>query len=292
IVKNTAYLRQVANETSEHARKLSRCTTCVGLPATERCCQYINKAHITNGLNDEDAKKRLEHLIEELTGAGVTMVPESDQVRPKPPRTDEDRKRRQLPGSGHLYHPDSIGETDPFKLYGLEPEESIMARCGHQLLLVLDNKEEGVLPEERVVDWNKLRKDEIIDFMWWSPFHADKLALLQDAVVESTGVQSVSRGRQFESFTGGKMTAIGSRSPSGGRAADTYTSYAGLEATTEEGLNILFKQAATSVMMQETALQVHPELARELKRIGSECDRMGMTGANIFNCAGYMAPIH
>ncbi|KAJ3841852.1 hypothetical protein F5878DRAFT_702347 [Lentinula raphanica] len=290
IIKNTASLRQIANETSAHARKLSRCKTCLGLAGEERCCQYINKPHITRGLEDEEAKKRLDCLIDELTGAGVTMVPERDRVKPKLP--DEGRKQRLPAGTGRLYHPDSIGETAPFKLYGLEPEESIVARCGHQLLLVLDEEVEAVTSEARIVDWDRLRKDEIVDFMWWGPFDADKLALLQDAVVESTGVQSVSRGGQFQSFAGGKMTPIGSRSPSGGRAGDTYTSYAGLDATTEEGLNILFKQAATSVMMQEAALQVHPNLARELKRIGRECDRMGMTGANIFNCTGYMAPIH
>ncbi|KAJ3819327.1 hypothetical protein F5880DRAFT_1510243 [Lentinula raphanica] len=261
-----------------------------------------NRPHITRGLTDEDGEALLENLREEITGAGVTMVPESDRVKPNPVKDKTEgsggrhgHKRHQPVGTGRLYHPDSIGETDPFKLDELQAEHSIIARCGHQLLLVLDKLEEPATLDETVVDWDKFRKEEIIDFMWWMPFAPDKLALLQDAVVESTGVHSVTRGGQFQSFMGGKMTPVGARSPSGGRAADTYTSYAGLDATTEEGLNILFKQAAvkqTSVMMQEAAFQVHPQLARELKRITTECDRLGMTGANIFNCSGYMAPIH
>ncbi|KAJ3832384.1 hypothetical protein F5878DRAFT_666623 [Lentinula raphanica] len=284
LIKHTAALRQVAKETSSHARKLSRCTECRDQPASERCCRYIYKPHITTGLSDDEAVTRMEVLRDEMTGAGVTMVPEHERVQPK---ISTDCKRRQPAGTGRLYHPDSIASTSPFKLEELQPDESILERCGHQLLLVLNEAGEGKKPEDTVVDWKTLRREEIKDFMWWRPFDQVKLALLQDAVVDSTGVQPVTRGGQFQSFLGGKMTPIGSRSPSGGRAGDSYTSYSGLEAMTEAGLDVLFKQAAISVMMQ-----VHPKLASEIKRISGECDRVGMTGANIYDCVGYMAPIH
>ncbi|KAJ3825786.1 hypothetical protein F5880DRAFT_1610795 [Lentinula raphanica] len=289
LIKHTAALRQVANEASTHARKLSRCTDCSALPASDRCCRYIYKPHITTGLSDEEGETRMEALREEMTGAGITMVPENERVQPK---MTTGRKRRQPAGTGRFYHPDSIGVTSPFKLEGVEADEAVLARCGHQLLLVLDESEEGKKPEEAVVDWKSFRRDDVIDFMWWRPFDQDKLALLQDAVVDSTGVHPVTRGGQFQSFMGGKMTPIGSRNPSGGRAGDSYTSYSGLEAMTDGGLDILFKQAAISVMMQEAAMQVHPKLASEMRRISGECDRVGMTGANIYDCVGYMAPIH
>ncbi|KAJ3831501.1 hypothetical protein F5878DRAFT_73322 [Lentinula raphanica] len=292
IIKNTASLRQIVNETSNHAKELTRCINCRGMPASQRCCTYTNRPHITKGLTDEDAEKRLDVLREEMTGAGVTMVPEGEQVKPRVAKSGKQRKRRQSEGTGRIYHPDSIGKTAPFGLDGLEPDKTILERCGHQLLLILNEIEEAGSAEDMVVDWKSLRKEDIEDFVWWRPFDSDKLALLQDAVVDSTGVQPVTRGGQFQSFMGGKMTPIGSRTPSGGRAGDSYTSYAGLEAMTEAGLDILFKQAATSAMMLEAAKVVHPELASQMKKITRECDRVGMTGANIYNCVGYMAPIH
>ncbi|KAJ3751635.1 hypothetical protein EV360DRAFT_76056, partial [Lentinula raphanica] len=284
IIKNTASLQQIVNETSVHARELTQCTKCSNMPASQRCCTYSHQPHITKGLTDEDAERRLEILREEMTGVGVTMVPEDEQSKR--------RKRRQPEGTGRIYHPESIGKTTPFKLDGLELNKEVLERCGHQLLLVLNENKDAGSAEDKVVEWKSLKKEEIVDFVWWRPFDSDKLALLQDPVVDSTGVQPVTRGGQFQSFMGEKMTPIGSCTPLGGRAADSYTSYSGLEAMTEEGLDILFKQAATSAMMLEAAKLVHPNLASEIKKITCECNRVGMTGVNIYNCIGYMAPIH
>ncbi|KAJ3969036.1 hypothetical protein EV361DRAFT_951807 [Lentinula raphanica] len=290
ILKYTWWFRQVVKQSSEYAKKLTRCDKCEGRPGEERCCQYIRKPHIGNGLDEVEKEARLEILRQEVIGAGVTMVPATEQMERNPRTQSDDRTCKRYPGEGQMYHPHSIGKTHKYRLEGMERDPDIMARCGHQLLLVLDEKpSEG---SEVAADCRNLRRTEIKDFAWWGALEQDKLALLQDAVVESTGVEPVTRGRQFESYIGGEMTALGSRSPSGGRAGDGYTSYSGLEARTERGLAILFKQAATSAMMVETAIHAHPDLAARLKEKAEQCDRMGMTGANIFNCTSYMAPIH
>ncbi|KAJ3768050.1 hypothetical protein FB446DRAFT_818125 [Lentinula raphanica] len=286
----------VVKQSSEYAKKLTRCDKCEGRPGEERCCQYIKKPHIGNGLDEDEKEARLELLRQEVIGAGVTMVPPAEQLKRNPRTRSDERTRKRYPGEGQMYHPHSIGKTHKYRLEGMERDPDIMARCGHQLLLVLDEKPSG--GSEVAADCRNLRRTEIKDFAWWGALAEDKLALLQDAVVESTGVEPVTRGRQFESYIGGEMTALGSRNPSGGRAGDGYTSYSGLEARTERGLAILFKQAAnltgrkTSAMMVETAIHVHPDLARQLKEKAEQCDRMGLTGANIFNCTSYMAPIH
>ncbi|KAJ3748230.1 hypothetical protein EV360DRAFT_76276 [Lentinula raphanica] len=272
IIKKTWWLRQLQKQTMKHAKDLTRCRECEKRPLTERCCRYIYKRHITSGMPPSIGEKRLEVLREEIRGAGVTKVPKPEQVHCK-----EDSKY-----ANELYHPDSVGITDPVKLEGLEPAQEIIQRCGHQLMIVLDEEDTGD-EEKGYVNWETNPEKDIVDFMWWNPFDDEKLAILQDTIVESG---------QFRSFGGGKMIPVGARSPAGGREGDAYTSYAGLEASTQQGLEILFSQAATSVIMQAAAKVVHPNLARDLKDSSIECDRIGMMGANIFNCTGYMAPIH
>ncbi|KAJ3723901.1 hypothetical protein C8R42DRAFT_719787 [Lentinula raphanica] len=286
IVKKTGWLRGLAKRSEERAKALTHCTTCVGLPTSHRCCQYSYMPHITNGLSDEAKLQRLAVLREELTGSGVTMVPPDLQIKPNVSK-DEEHKRHQY--SSATYHPHSIGKTDPFALKGLEPDSDIVEHCGHQLLLVLDQKR-PLKPSE--VEWKTVRDKNVIDVVWWGALDQEMLAILQDNIVASTGVQAVKRGDQFRTFGAGKMVPLGSQMPSGGRAGDAYTSYSGMDGSTANGLEILFNQAATSVILHSMAKLVHKTLAKDMRDLTVECDRLGMTGANIFNCTGYMAPIH
>ncbi|KAJ3843301.1 hypothetical protein F5878DRAFT_638167, partial [Lentinula raphanica] len=266
VIKKTILLRDLVRESSKRATLLTQCQTCINLPPTQQCCQYIFLPHITNGLLPADRIARLQTVKEEVTGCGITMVSGEEQLRPR--RPNKDQKKRRITYASDMHHPDSIGKTLPFKLQCIQRIEDIIARCGHQLLLVVDEFEDTSDPNSKIIDW----ASKVADFIWWNVFDEEKLAKLQEAVVESTGVSAVKRGAQFDNYSGGKMVPIGSRIGSGGRPGDTYTSYAGLEATTEKGLDILFNQAAWLVMSIQLLL--------------------GMTGVNVFNCTGYMAPIH
>ncbi|KAJ3964487.1 hypothetical protein EV361DRAFT_873970 [Lentinula raphanica] len=124
--------------------------------------------------------------------------------------------------------------------------DNIVSHCGHQLMLVLDQHRDPSVIDQSLVDWKTVHEKKVIDFAWWNPLDDDMLSILQDNVVESTSVQAVKRGGQFQTFSSGKMVPVGSRIPSGGRPADAYTSYSGLEASTQDGLEILFNQAATT----------------------------------------------
>ncbi|KAJ3771967.1 hypothetical protein FB446DRAFT_789143 [Lentinula raphanica] len=290
IIKKTAWLRKLRNICDKRAHKLTRCKRCSLLPPHLRCRQYVFMPHITNGQSPEDARSTLSTLASELKGAGVSMVPLHDCIRPNSTPDHDHPNHRQYAGT--LFHPDSIGISNPISLRGLESDPDIVARCGHQLLLVLDQHCDPSIMNQSVVDWKTAREKKVIDFIWYGSLDDDMLSILQDNVVESTGVQAVKRGGQFQTFSSGKMVPVGSRLPSGGRPGDSYTSYSGLEASTQNGLDILFNQAATSVIMTSTAKLAHPELANDLSLLSADCDRIGMSGANIFNCTGYLAPIH
>ncbi|KAJ3826637.1 hypothetical protein F5880DRAFT_1504509 [Lentinula raphanica] len=291
ILKKTAWLRQLSNESDARAKSLIHCTKCLSLPASHRCCRYICMPHITSHVTDDTAAAAImATLREELRGAGVTLVPPNAQIKHSASSGVDDPHC--LQHSSLMYHPDAVGKTHPIKLHGLEPDPVVLARCGHQLLLVLDQIHPSASSESSGIDWASVRDMNVVDFAWWRPLTSNLLSIVQDNVVESTGVQPVKRGAQFQSFAGGKMVPLGSRLPSGGRPGDAYTSYSGLDASSVSGLDILFNQAATSVILHSFAKHVHPDLARDLRKVSTDCDRIGSIGANIFNCTGYMAPLH
>ncbi|KAJ3709773.1 hypothetical protein C8R42DRAFT_729838 [Lentinula raphanica] len=280
IIKQTVKLRQLKQTASKYANQLKNCTHCRDLPAFLRCTQYLYFPHIMTGLLPEEKEAKLTALREELIGCGITMVGSNNQIQPT--KTKEVKTKRRRIYNTDMYHPYSVGKTHPIKLQCVKQNEDIVQRCGHQLCLIVD-EEDPKTPTSKI---------NVKDFIWWKPFDNDILAALQDAVVQSTGVGALKRGAQFDSYSGGKMVPLGSRTASGGRAGDTYTSYAGLDATTEKGLDILFNQAAIADIMRAAAVHAHSSLVDKLEDCCNECDRMGMTGANIYNCTGYMAPIH
>lgn len=44
--------------------------------------------------------------------------------------------------------------------------------------------------------------------------------------------------------------------------------------------------------MLEICRSVDPALYKEMMHQSDECDRLGISGANLFRCSGYVAPIH
>ncbi|KAJ3825957.1 hypothetical protein F5880DRAFT_1610639 [Lentinula raphanica] len=256
IIKKTCWLRKLSKCVSVHAKELTRCKICKSLPSSQHCCQYIYMPHIASGLSPHACASVLDTLRQELRGAGITLVPASDRMEPKPLKDTDNLSG--LPNLGTIYHPDSVGVSNPFKLEGLRPDSTIVSRCGHHLLLVLDEEEDFSSLDRFLVQWSTVPSKNVIDFMWWGPFDDDILHLIQDSIVATTGVSAVKRGGQFHSYSGGKMIPLGSRLPSGGRAGDSYTSYSGLEASSQIGLEILFNQAATSVAMQAASIRKIP----------------------------------
>ncbi|KAJ3745205.1 hypothetical protein EV360DRAFT_90124 [Lentinula raphanica] len=285
IIKHTVKLRLLKRMASKYAKQLKNCLGCRDLPPSLRCTQYLYFPHIMTGLQDDEKEAKLTTLRDELIGCGITMVPSDEQIQPRQTKTRKTKSRRTY--NTDMYHPDAVGKTNPLTLQCVQVNEDIVRRCGHQLCLIVD-EEDPKTPTSQIVNWGM----NVVDFVWFNPFNNETLAVLQDAVVESTGVSALKRGAQFESYSGGTMIPLGSRTASGGRPGDTYTSYAGLDATSEKGLDILFNQAAIADIMRAAAVHAHSKIVDKLEDWCNECDHMGMTGANIYNCTGYMAPIH
>ncbi|KAF5367268.1 hypothetical protein D9757_011689 [Collybiopsis confluens] len=200
-------------------------------------------------------------FLQDWSGVGVTKVPKAEQMKP--------RKSRQASQCPKLVHPDHFG------LKCIAPNEKIINECGRHIILLYDGK-------------------ELVDFVYYNAFSIDngtysKMKLYSQS---SLGVQPVKRGKKFANWTIGQMIPFGARQPSGGRLADHYTVYAGIEAETLEGLTILFEQAEISTIMLLTARSVHPKLAEKIKDASSVCERLGLCGLNVFNCNGYTAPLH
>lgn len=42
----------------------------------------------------------------------------------------------------------------------------------------------------------------------------------------------------------------------------------------------------------EIARSIHPALYQHLRNVSNECDRLGIDGANLYRCDGYIAPLH
>lgn len=82
-----------------------------------------------------------------------------------------------------------------------------------------------------------------VDFVYFQAYNSTELATLIENSERETGVSALSRGGGFDFWTGGTMTPLGSRIPTGGRAGDCYTAYQGIDASTPEAIRALFGHA-------------------------------------------------
>ena len=88
-----------------------------------------------------------------------------------------------------------------------------------------------------------------IDFVWFEAFSRGENGVFERLVRYShtvSGVQPVNRGGRFAFWSSEQMWPFGVRQASGGRKADHYGWYAGIDADNDEGISILFEQAEVS----------------------------------------------
>jgi hypothetical protein len=82
------------------------------------------------------------------------------------------------------------------------------------------------------------------DFWTFGAFPDHHLARLIEHHEALQNVKSLrARGKQFNTFSQGKMYPKGTRAPSGGAPGDAYTMYAGMEALDLNSINALFNDA-------------------------------------------------
>ncbi|KAJ3772688.1 hypothetical protein FB446DRAFT_788477 [Lentinula raphanica] len=193
-------------------------------------------------------------------GVGISKVPPKDRMQPNP-------GRKTSLNECHIVHPDELG------LQGYSADEEVIRCCGKQLLLFFDGQ-------------------KLCHFAWYNAFTESVHQQLVQYSERSTGVQPVNRGGKFAYWSSGQMVPFGARQPSGGRRADYYSFYAGIEAESYEGIMTLFEQAEISATMLRTAQAAHPALVAEIREKSKECERVGISGQSMFSCNGYTAPQH
>ncbi|KAF9070673.1 hypothetical protein BDP27DRAFT_1419696 [Rhodocollybia butyracea] len=148
-----------------------------------------------------------------------------------------------------------IVHPDKIGAHGLKriaADEEVLQRCGKQIFKLF-------------------RNDKLCDFVWSSASSSRKTVRILDHWSNDS---------------------VWCSQPSGGRRADHYTSYAGITAETYEGIIILFEQAKLSAMLMRTARAIHPALINKINEQSKACERVGLSGLNLFNCKGYTAPQH
>ncbi|KAJ3898662.1 hypothetical protein F5879DRAFT_994561 [Lentinula edodes] len=282
ILKCTHSLRKSFEMALNHAKRLRGCTKCLDLPPSECCIQYRYFPRFGHGLSEMERSRWADILAEEMKHTSVTLVPPEKQMIPKPMRDGSPTKP--------LYHPSSYGTEYCYTLLELDCSDAILNRCSHQLYLILEDEENLDDPNRFQVQWGV--EKTIVNFAWYGVFPPELITFLQRIAVQTTGVKPLRRGGQFQAYHTGTMTPIGSRLASGGRELDTYAPYAGLDSESIQGIHILFDQATVSQLILGTARIAHPKLVKRITDLAKNCDRLGLTGANIYNCTGYVAPSH
>ncbi|KAJ3816348.1 hypothetical protein F5880DRAFT_1619439 [Lentinula raphanica] len=202
-------------------------------------------------------------FISQWTGVGISKVPEKERMLPHMSQKSSLKDCK-------VVHPDEVG------LEGMSADEDVIACCGKQILLFYND-------------------DQLCDFVWYNAFSEGldgDFAQLVKYSKSCTGVQPIHRGGKFAYWSSGQMIPFGARQPSGGRRADYYTFYAGIEANTHKGIKILFEQAQISAIMIRTAKAIHPALVTEIQENSKDCEKVGVFGQSLFHCTGYTAPQH
>ncbi|KAJ3902460.1 hypothetical protein F5879DRAFT_991003 [Lentinula edodes] len=271
IVKCTFDFREALKSAGQQASKLRGCTKCQELPFDQHCVQYRYFPRFGPGLSEAERTRRADILAEEMKHTSVTLVPPHEQMIPKPIKAGIPIKP--------IYSPNSYGEQYKYSLTPLTADEDILHRCGHQLYLILDEEEDQMDPNRFHVQWGDGKVP--FNFAWYGAFSQSALKFLQKVAVSTTGVKPLKRGGQFQGYHTGNMTPIGSRLASGGRELDSYGPYSGLDTSLQ-----------VSQLMLETTRKAHPALVKKIIELSKECDRLGLTGANVYNCTGYVAPGH
>ncbi|KDR65700.1 hypothetical protein GALMADRAFT_81605, partial [Galerina marginata CBS 339.88] len=222
----------------------------------------------------EDQKCRKDIYIKKnpldpsLIGQGVSFASPENQIEAIP---GNDLKEGQKPV---ILHP-----SDPrLQLEEVTYDEDIIQRCGIQIFKF----------------YNQDEPTELMDFWVYNiyPPKAYERLLSHHQGLQELNLKKIKRGAQFQYFSQGSMVTRGFRAAMGGGLGDAYTMYSGMDALDCEGIEILFNDAETSMILSEGARMISFEHFAKLDQATTEGDRLGTSGATSYSCNNYTAPLH
>ncbi|KAF6759482.1 hypothetical protein DFP72DRAFT_844208 [Ephemerocybe angulata] len=100
------------------------------------------------------------------------------------------------------------------------------------------------------------------------------------------------RGKQFATFSQGKMCAFGERTPRGGAPGDCHHLYDYMGAHSEEALECLFDNAEDSLILSEVARMTSPAVYRQIRAVTGEGEKIGLDSSTLYYCNNYTAAMH
>ncbi|KAJ6466591.1 hypothetical protein C8R47DRAFT_1078966 [Mycena vitilis] len=235
---------------------LDYCQFCVGLTTDECCVQRI--------------PVRDKVLDKSVIGCAISKAPPEECRAPIPPKVkfNSDGSPKKPP---EVLHPD-----DPrLQIRFFKEDEARLKRCGRHLLLFVDAD-----------------TDAVRDFYLYGAFADDVMARMLQHHEDLTGIKPLTRGGQFDWFTSGEMIGVGPRVATGGGPADALRLYEGMEARSAAGLNALFNHAEDTLIVQETARAVFPQLIQQRNQVMKNCDKLGQVGTTLYDCDNFATRIH
>ncbi|KAJ7447751.1 hypothetical protein B0H11DRAFT_1929494 [Mycena galericulata] len=172
--------------------------------------------------------------------------------RMKPMPPPKSRANKPVP---KIYTPSDL-HARGLKFDGIERDEAIIKRC-HKQVIFFENQT------------GKLAHHEA-----------------------TTKCKPIKRGGQFDFYGAGDTVGSGSSAASGGRKGSGYAPIAGFEATTLDGIDIIFNEVEDATVMLAVMRAFHPDAHRLLLSTTQAADRMGKSGMNTYRCTGYCSTQH
>ena len=126
-------------------------------------------------------------------------------------------------------------------------------------------------------------------------------------------LKSLVRGRQFATFSQGRMCPFGERTASGGAPGDTHRFYDVMSGDTEAALHCLFDHAEVcgssfwrchsgrsltrilyqdSLTLVQTTRLVAPEIYELYRAATRDGEKVGLDASTLYYCSSYTAPLH
>ncbi|KDR84702.1 hypothetical protein GALMADRAFT_53967, partial [Galerina marginata CBS 339.88] len=207
-------------------------------------------------------------LDKSLIGHGVSFAEDKDQIKAIPGNNLKDGQKPTI------LHP----SDDRLQLEEIMYDEEVIERCGFQVFKFYDQK----------------NPSKLLDFWVYNPFPEGifETLLKHHEGLRKLNLKSLKRGSQFEFYSQGTMVPRGSRIAMGGLPGDAYVMYPGMEALDLEGIEILFNDAETSMILSEGARIFSFDHFKALDKASNEGDRLGTSGATTYHCNNYTAPLH
>ncbi|KAJ7180950.1 hypothetical protein C8R46DRAFT_1028325 [Mycena filopes] len=206
--------------------------------------------------------------VDFLRGAGITRAPAGERMKAKPPpKTRKDKARPPIFTPNDLHARNLVFD-------GIERDETIIERCGTQLLYFKD------------------AAGTLIDFALYNAFPPKLHARFKEQHSMPTQCKPIRRGGQFDGFGDGIMITSGSTAPMGGAPGSGYAPVAGFEAETAAGIDAIFNEVEVATAMMVLMRVYHPTAHADLIAQTAAADRMGKSGTNTYKCSGYCAPHH